>query len=351
MGQCLIKCECRIMNVECGMRNDECGMTQSDAGLRPHSAFNIQHSALKNKTLIVIAGPTASGKTAFAIKVAKALGTVILSADSRQFYKEMSIGTAAPTEEELSQAKHYFVHHISIEDKYDVADYERDALQLLGELFKTHDTVVMTGGSGLFIDAVCNGIDAMPDVEPEIREKVEKLYHDEGLHGMQEVLQHLDPDYYAIVDQQNPRRLQRALEVCYQTGKPFSSFRSGNTVKRDFDIKKYALLWDRQQLIERIDKRVDMMMEQGLLNEAKALYPKRDLNALNTVGYKELFAYFDGQCTLAEAVQQIKTHTRQYAKRQMTWLRKDNSYQWITTDEIDIVATPQPNTPPQQESD
>ena len=176
----------------------------------------------KNKTLIVIAGPTASGKTAFAIKVAKALDTVILSADSRQFYKEMSIGTAAPTEEELSQAKHYFVHHISIEDKYDVADYERDALQLLGELFKTHDTVVMTGGSGLFIDAVCNGIDAMPDVEPEIREKVEKLYHDEGLHGMQEVLQRLDPDYYAIVDQQNPRRLQRALEVCYQTGKPFS---------------------------------------------------------------------------------------------------------------------------------
>ena len=325
------------MNVECGMRNDECGMTQSDAGLRPHSAFNIQHSALKNKTLIVIAGPTASGKTAFAIKVAKALGTVILSADSRQFYKEMSIGTAAPTEEELSQAKHYFVHHISIEDKYDVADYERDAFQLLGELFKTHDTVVMTGGSGLFIDAVCNGIDAMPDVEPEIREKVEKLYHDEGLHGMQEVLQRLDPDYYAIVDQQNPRRLQRALEVCYQTGKPFSSFRSGNTVKRDFDIKKYAILWDRQQLIERIDKRVDMMMEQGLLNEAKALYPKRDLNALNTVGYKELFAYFDGSCSLKEAVEQIKIHTRQYAKRQMTWLRKDTSYQWVTTDDLEEV--------------
>ena len=291
----------------------------------------------KNKTLIVIAGPTASGKTAFAIKVAKALNTVILSADSRQFYKEMSIGTAAPTEDELSQAKHYFVHHISIEDKYDVADYERDAIQLLDELFKTHDTVVMTGGSGLFIDAVCNGIDAMPDVEPEIREKVEKLYHDEGLHGMQEVLQHLDPDYYAIVDQQNPRRLQRALEVCYQTGKPFSSFRSGNTVKRDFDIKKYALLWDRQQLIERIDKRVDMMMEQGLLNEAKALYPKRDLNALNTVGYKELFAYFDGSCSLKEAVEQIKIHTRQYAKRQMTWLRKDTSYQWVTTDDLEEV--------------
>ncbi len=287
------------------------------------------------KTLIVIAGPTASGKTAFAIKLAQALNTVILSADSRQFYKEMSIGTAAPTKEELSQAKHYFVHHISIEDKYDVADYEHDVLQLLDKLFKTHDAVIMTGGSGLFIDAVCKGIDAMPDVEPKIREKVEKLYQDEGLHGMQEVLKLLDPDYYAIVDQQNPRRLQRALEVCYQTGLPFSFFRSGIAVQRDFDIKKYAILWDRQQLIERIDKRVDMMMEQGLLGEAKALYPKRDLNALNTVGYKELFAYFDGQCTLKEAVEQIKIHTRQYAKRQMTWLRKDNSYLWITPEDFD----------------
>lgn len=291
----------------------------------------------KNKTLIVIAGPTASGKTAFAIKVAKALNTVILSADSRQFYKEMSIGTAAPTAEELRQAKHYFVHHISIEDKYDVADYEHDVIQLLDELFKTHDVVIMTGGSGLFIDAVCNGIDAMPDVEPEIREKVEKLYHDEGLHGMQEALQRLDPDYYAIVDQQNPRRLQRALEVCYQTRKPFSSFRSGNTAKRDFDIKKYALLWDRQELIKRIDRRVDLMMEQGLLDEAKALYPKRHLNALNTVGYKELFAYFDGDCSLNEAVEQIKIHTRQYAKRQMTWLRKDTSYQWVTSDDLEEV--------------
>jgi len=305
-----------------------------------HSTFSIPNynRLMKKNTLIVIAGPTASGKTTFSIELAKRLGTVILSADSRQFYKEMSIGTAAPTEEELAQVKHYFVHHISIEDKYDVADYERDALQLLDELFNTHNTVVMTGGSGLFIDAVCNGIDAMPDVEPEIRERVETLYKDEGLHGMQEVLHRLDPEYFSIVDQQNPRRLQRALEVCYQTGKPFSSFRSGETVKRDFEIKKYALLWDRQALIERIDKRVDMMMEQGLLEEAQALYPKRHLNALNTVGYKELFAYFDGQCTLAEAVEQIKIHTRQYAKRQMTWLRKDTSYQWIIPEDIDDVV-------------
>ena len=291
------------------------------------------------KTLIVIAGPTASGKTAFSIALAKALNTVILSADSRQFYKEMSIGTAAPTEDELAQAKHYFVHHISIEDKYDVADYERDALLLLEELFKIHDSVIMTGGSGLFIDAICNGMDAMPDVEPEIRAKVQKLYDEDGLKALQDEVQRLDPEYFALVDQQNPRRLQRALEVCYQTGKTFTSFRSGNAVQRDFDIKKYALLWDRQQLIERIDKRVDMMMEQGLLEEAKALYPKRHLNALNTVGYKELFAYFDGQCSLEEAIEQIKIHTRQYAKRQMTWLRKDSGYQWITIDEGIITST------------
>ncbi len=289
------------------------------------------------KTLIVIAGPTASGKTAFAIEMAKALNTVILSADSRQFYKEMRIGTAAPTEEELNQAKHYFVHHLSIEDKYDVADYERDAIALLDELFKTHDAVIMTGGSGLFIDAVCNGIDVMPDVKPEIREKVQKLYDEGGLHPMQEALKHLDPEYYAVVDQQNPRRLQRALEVCYQTGQPFSSFRSGNTIQRNFSVRKYALLWDRQALIHRIDRRVEMMIEQGLLEEAKALYPKRHLNALNTVGYKELFAYFDGDCALDEAVEQIKIHTRQYAKRQMTWLRKDSEYQWITPNELEEV--------------
>ena len=197
----------------------------------------------------------------------------------------------------------------------------------------------MTGGSGLFIDAVCNGIDAMPDVEPEIREKVQKLYDDGGLRALQNEVQRLDPEYYAVVDKHNPRRLQRALEVCYQTGKTFTSFRSGNAIQRDFDIKKYALLWDREALIERIDRRVDMMMEQGLLEEAKALYPKRHLNALNTVGYKELFAYFDGDCTLKEAVEQIKIHTRQYAKRQMTWLRKDTSYHWIMQEDFDDTVS------------
>ena len=295
-----------------------------------------------NKTLIVIAGPTASGKTAFAIDLAKRLGTVILSADSRQFYKEMRIGTAAPTPEELLQVKHYFIHNISIEDKYDVADYERDAIQLLGELFKIHENVILTGGSGLFIDAVCNGIDEMPDVQPEVREKVENLLKTCGIDALSDEVQRLDPEYFAIVDKRNPRRLQRALEVCYQTGKPFSSFRSGNTVQRDFAICKYTLLWDRQQLIHRIDKRVDLMMEQGLLEEAKRLYPKRHLNALNTVGYKELFAYFDGKCSLAEAVEQIKIHTHQYAKRQMTWLRRDGGYRWVRPNEMGAMLLPTP---------
>ena len=323
---------------KCGMMNAECEIEVKPSVALRHSEFRIPNSEL-NKTLTVIAGPTASGKTAFSIQFAKALNTVIISADSRQFYKEMSIGTAAPTPEELLQVKHYFIHNISIEDKCDVADYEREVLDLLDELFKTHDNVILTGGSGLFIDAVCNGIDEMPDVQPEIRQKVEKMLKEGGINALSEEIQRLDPEYFAVVDKQNPRRLQRALEICYQTGKMFSSFRQNNKAQRDFNIVKYALLWDRQELIKRIDRRVELMMEQGLLEEAKALYPKRNLNALNTVGYKELFAYFDGQCTLAEAVEQIKIHTRQYAKRQMTWLRRDTGYQWIMSEEIDNIVS------------
>ena len=286
------------------------------------------------KTLIVIAGPTASGKTAAAIKVAKALNTVIINADSRQFYKEMSIGTAAPTPKELQEVKHYFVHHISILDDYDVAQYEQDVIKLLKKLFQDHDHVILTGGSGLFIDAVCKGIDAMPDIEESTRNKVEQLYKDGGISAMQEEVKRLDPDYWAIVDQKNPRRLQRALEVCYQTGKTFTSFRTNTGVKREFNIVKYALFWEKQELYNRINKRVEIMLSQGLVDEARRLYPYRRRNALNTVGYKELFDYFDGKCSLEEAVEQIKLNTRHYAKRQMTWLRKDQDYQWVTAKEI-----------------
>lgn len=287
---------------------------------------------MNDKYLIILAGPTASGKTATAIKLAKALDTVIVSADSRQFYKEIPIGTAAPTKEELSEVKHYMIHNLNVEDKYDVADYEQDVLLLLKQLFLTHDTVVMTGGSGLFIDAVCNGLDSIPDISEETRYKVNELYKNGGLLALQTELQYLDPEYYNIVDKYNPRRLQRAIEVCYQTGLSYSSFRKNNIKEREFKIIKLALLWDRNELISRINIRVENMISEGLVEEARLMYPKRHLNSLNTVGYKELFQYFDGIISLNEAIERIKISTRQYAKRQMTWLRKNDDYQWYTVD-------------------
>lgn len=293
---------------------------------------------MKKKYLIVLAGPTASGKTAVAIKLAKAFETDIISADSRQFYHELSIGTAAPTEEELSQVNHYFVHHLSIDDKYNVADYEQDVLFFLKEYFKLNDVIVLTGGSGLFIDAVCDGLDAIPDISDETRQKVNELYENGGLVALQNEVQRVDNEYFQIVDKQNPRRLQRALEVFYQTGRPYSAFRQRKPVKRDFEVIKIALLWDRTALINRINARVEEMMAQGLLDEVRSVYPKRHLNTLNTVGYKELFDYIDGKCTLEQAVEQIKTDTRQYAKRQMTWLRKNDDYQWFTIDQFDEMV-------------
>lgn len=289
---------------------------------------------MNDKYLIVIAGPTASGKTATAITIAKALRTVIISADSRQFYREIPIGTAAPTREELSEVEHFMIHNLSIEDRYDVADYEKDVLLLLKKLFLNHDAVVMTGGSGLFIDAVCNGLDSIPDISEETRNRVNDLYEKGGVVALQNELQHLDPEYYEIVDKQNPRRLQRAIEVCYQTGLPYSSFRNNNTKERDFKIIKLALLWERNELITRINKRVENMISDGLVEEARSVYHKRNLNSLNTVGYKEMFQYFDGDISLNEAIELIKISTRQYAKRQMTWLRKNNDYRWFSIDEI-----------------
>ena len=289
---------------------------------------------MNDKYLIVIAGPTASGKTATAITIAKALRTVIISADSRQFYREIPIGTAAPTKEELTEVEHFMIHNLSIEDRYDVADYEKDVLLLLKKLFLNHDAVVMTGGSGLFIDAVCNGLDSIPDISEETRNRVNDLYKKGGVVALQNELQHLDPEYYEIVDKQNPRRLQRAIEVCYQTGLPYSSFRKNNTKERDFKIIKLALLWERNELITRINKRVENMISDGLVEEARSVYHKRNLNSLNTVGYKEMFQYFDGDISLNEAIELIKISTRQYAKRQMTWLRKNNDYRWFSIDEI-----------------
>ena len=288
---------------------------------------------MKDKYLVVIAGPTASGKTATAIKVAKALGTEIISADSRQFYKELPIGTAAPTPEEQSEVQHHMIHNLNVEDKYDVADYEQDVLDLLKKLFVNHDTVVLTGGSGLFIDAVCKGLDSIPDISEDVRNKVDELYKKGGLIALQNEVERLDPEYYNVVDKYNPRRLQRAVEVCYQTGLTYTSFRKNTVKQRDFKIIKVALLWERNELISRINLRVENMVKEGLLEEAKSMCSKRHLNSLNTVGYKELFEYFDGKVSLNEAIENIKINTRQYAKRQMTWLRKNNDYKWFTVDE------------------
>lgn len=280
-------------------------------------------------TLIVICGPTASGKTKAAIEVAKAFNAEIISADSRQFYREIPIGTAAPNRDELSEIKHHFVGFLSVEDTYNVSDYESDVIKFLNEYFKRKKTAVMVGGSGLFIDAVCNGLDEMPDVDASVREMVTQLFDEGGIVKLQTELARLDPDFFAVVDKNNPRRLQRALEVSLQTGLPYSSFRTEKKVHRDFNIVKLAIRCERNILIDRINKRVDEMMETGLLNEAKMMFPKRYLNSLNTVGYKELFEYFDGKISLEEAVEKIKTSTRQYAKRQMTWLRKKTDCQWL----------------------
>lgn len=298
------------------MESKDMGLTTSDQG-----------------TLVVIAGPTASGKTSTSVALAKRWNTEIVSADSRQFYKEMRIGTAVPSLKELHEVKHHFIQNISILNDYDVATYEQEALRLLERLFKQHDKVILTGGSGLFIDAVCRGIDAMPDIDKEVRLRVSQLYHEGGLTALQQEVKRLDPDYWEVVDWKNPRRLQRALEVCYQTGCTFTSFRSQTTAHRDFNIVKYALLWDRQELYNRINLRVEQMLSDGLIDEVRRLLPYRRRNALNTVGYKELFDYFDGKCNLMEAIEQIKLNTRHYAKRQMTWLRRDPEYQWITIEQ------------------
>lgn len=282
-----------------------------------------------NKKLIVLTGPTAVGKTKEAINLAKTLNTEIISADSRQFYKELNIGVATPTEEELSEVKHHFIGHISIHNNYNVGLYEKDAIEKIELLFKTHDTLVLTGGSGMYIDVVCNGIDSLPDVDIGIRNELNRVFKEEGISVLQEELREKDIEYYNIVDTKNHIRLIRALEVIRQTGKTFSFYRTNQKTQRDFQIIKFALQRDRAELIERIDKRVDLMIEEGLLEEAKEVYPYKNLSALNTVGYKELFKYFDNQISFQQAIEDVKTNTRRYAKRQMTWFRKETQYTWL----------------------
>ncbi len=287
--------------------------------------------------LVVILGPTASGKTEMAVRLAEWLNTDIISADSRQFYREMKIGTAPPDALQLARARHHFVGSESVLLPYDVARYESDVLKLLDQLFSCHRAVIMAGGSGLYIDAVCRGIDAMPGGDPVIRKELEAVRRSEGIKGLQQLLQRLDPEYYSQVDVNNPARLLRALEVCRMSGMPYSSFRKESFAPRPFRVVKVGLEVPRAELIERINLRVDAMMAAGLLEEVRGLLTLRHLGPLNTVGYSELFEYLEGHCALDEAVERIRINTRRYAKRQMTWFRKDPEIKWVPAGRTDMV--------------
>ncbi len=297
--------------------------------MAPSFVINVDASYIMTKTLISIVGPTAIGKTALSIKLANDFNTEIISADSRQFFKEMQIGTAAPTPSELAQAKHHFIHHKSVEDDYNVGAFEKDALHLLKQLFKTHDTVIMVGGSGLYVDAVTQGLDHFPKVPASIREQLNNQFKEEGLQALQEQLKTLDPNSYKHIAIDNPQRVIRALEVSIGSGKPYSSFLNKAKNKRDFKTISIGLTAERDIIYNRINNRVDLMMEQGLLTEVKNLQDKKHLNALNTVGYKELFKYLDGEWTLDFAVSEIKKNSRRFAKRQLTWFRKKEDILWF----------------------
>lgn len=290
----------------------------------------------KNKYLIVIVGPTAIGKTSLSIQLAHFYNCEILSADSRQFFKELSIGTAKVTPEEMDGVPHHFVGHISIEDEYNVGKFENDAISKLEELFSTQDIVIMAGGSGLYVDAVCQGIDDIPK-DAAIRTQLQKELDEYGIEPLQRELQQLDPEHYEKMNLLNPQRLMRALEVCRATGKTYTSFRTNTHKERPFKTIKIGLKADREIMYDNINKRVHIMMENGLLNEAKSVYDQKGLNALNTVGYKELFSHLADECTLEEAIAQIQQNTRRFAKRQMTWFRRDESTKWFDISELSAI--------------
>lgn len=288
-----------------------------------------------NNRLIVITGPTASGKTGMAIKLARELGTEIISADSRQLFREIPIGTAQPSAEELAAVRHHFIGTLSLGDYYSAARYEEDVMRLLPEIFaRCNGTAVMCGGSMMYVDAVCRGIDLLPTVSPEIRQYALALWQEGGNEAVIDRLRRLDPAYLETVDLKNHRRLVHALEICLESGRPYSELRTGAVKPRPFEIEKYAIDLPREVLFDRINRRVKRMMEEGLLEEARRVFPLRTLNSLNTVGYKELFAFFDGLWDLPTAVARIQKNTRVYAKKQLTWLRRDADVRWLSGDEI-----------------
>lgn len=281
------------------------------------------------KHVVIVAGPTAVGKTALAIALAEKFDTSIISADSRQCYRELNIGVARPTAEELERVKHYFIASHSIHDELNAGSFEQYALQAAEEIFHRHLTAVMVGGTGLYIKTFCEGMDHMPAVDPAVRDLVTASYKEKGLGWLQAEVETKDPVFWAVAEQQNPQRLMRALEIVYSTGQSITVYRNQQKTQRTFRVTKIGLELPRTLLYDRINKRVDLMMEAGLLEEARAVYPFRRLNALQTVGYKELFDHFDGHCTLDEAVRRIKQNTRHYAKRQMTWFKKDPEIKWF----------------------
>ncbi len=303
---------------------------------------------MKNiKHLIVVGGATATGKTKMAIELARHFGTDIISADSRQFYREMTIGTAKPSPEELAMAPHHFINSLGVEQEYSVGDFEKDALAVLNQVFEKKDVAILVGGSGLFIKALCEGLDAFPAVPETIKTAVEDFYKNQGMAALQAELAKSDPEYYAKVDRKNPQRLLRALSVIRASGQPFSSFQRQEKAERPFQPIYILLEMDRAELYARINQRVDLMMAAGLLEEAKSLFPLKQLNALQTVGYQELFAHFEGKYSLDEAVELIKKNSRRYAKRQMTWFRKYGQWEVFSPDGlsevIDFIEKKLPN--------
>jgi tRNA dimethylallyltransferase len=288
-------------------------------------------------TLVVITGPTAVGKTALTIKLAQYYNVPVINADSRQIYRELKIGTAAPTAEQLQQVKHYFVGTKSIDDYYNASMYEQEVMKLLDTHRERSTVHVLSGGSMMYIDAVCNGIDDIPTVRDDIRREMKRRYEDEGLEALCDELRQLDPEHYAVVDLKNHRRVIHALEICHQTGQTYTSFRTQQKKQRPFRIVKIGLNREREELYQRINQRVDQMMQDGLLEEVKGLIDKRETNALNTVGYKELFNYLDGLWTLDEAVERIKGNTRRYARKQLTWYKRDEKMRWFHPDQIEEI--------------
>ncbi len=285
------------------------------------------------KTLIVLTGPTGIGKTSASIKLAKHFDTEIVSCDSRQIFKELTIGTAVPTPEELAAVKHHFIHSHTIFENYNASRYETEAMELLNHLFNRHNKILLVGGSMLYIDTICKGIDTMPDVDPEIRSELKLQLEKEGLQSLRLQLKKQDLGYYKTVDLKNPARIIHALEICLMTGKPYSQFRTAPTKKRPFSIVKIGLNTDREIVHSRINKRVDLMLDAGLEEEARSVYRYKHLTALNTVGYRELFAYFDGEISKEKAIELIKRNSRRYARKQLTWFRKDKTMKWFEPDE------------------